>query len=102
MSLRMHNVNCYGIGNEYFEGLNEFFKMLEANQYKIQYRVMLARYRGKTTCPDCRGSRLKKEASYVKVGDKSLELVLLTGDKTQRIFLIHWNSANRINQFQND
>ncbi len=74
-------------GNEYFEGLNEFFKMLEANQYKIQYRVMLARYRGKTTCPDCRGSRLKKEASYVRVGEKSIsELVLLPVTKLKEFF----------------
>ncbi|MEI6554646.1 MAG: excinuclease ABC subunit UvrA [Paludibacter sp.] len=66
-------------GNKYFEGLNAFFKMLEANQYKIQYRVMLARYRGKTTCPSCNGSRLKKEASYIKVGGKSIsELVLMS------------------------
>jgi excinuclease ABC subunit A len=66
-------------GNQYFEGLNAFFKMLEANQYKIQYRVMLARYRGKTTCSSCNGSRLKKEASYIKVSGKSiLELVLLS------------------------
>ncbi len=65
-------------GNRYFEGLNAFFKHLEANQYKIQYRVMLARYRGKTTCPECNGSRLKKEASYVKISGKSIsELVLL-------------------------
>lgn len=48
--------------------IDSFFKMLEENQYKIQYRVMLARYRGKTTCPECHGSRLKKEALYVKVG----------------------------------
>jgi len=65
-------------GNKYFEGLNTFFKMLEANQYKIQYRVMLARYRGKTVCPDCKGSRLKKEASYIRVSGKSIsELVLM-------------------------
>jgi len=65
-------------GNRYFEGLNSFFKMLEDNQYKIQYRVMLARYRGKTTCPDCKGSRLKKEAGYVKIEGKSIsELVLM-------------------------
>ncbi len=65
-------------GNQYFEGLHAFFKMLEENQYKIQYRVMLARYRGKTVCPDCKGSRLKKEASYIKVDGKSIsELVLL-------------------------
>jgi excinuclease ABC subunit A len=63
-------------GNEYFEGLNEFFEMLRKNQYKIQYRVMLSRYRGKTTCPVCHGSRLKPEAAYVRVGGKSMmELV---------------------------
>lgn len=65
-------------GNKYFEGLNNFFKVLEANQYKIQYRVMLARYRGKTTCPECKGSRLKKEASYIRISGKSIsELVLM-------------------------
>ena len=57
-------------------GINDFFKMLEENLYKIQYRVMLARYRGKTKCPVCKGRRLKKEASYVKVGERSMsELV---------------------------
>lgn len=65
-------------GNKHFEGLNQFFKMLEENSYKIQYRVMLSRYRGKTVCPDCKGSRLKKEAGYVKIAGKSLhELVLM-------------------------
>lgn len=74
-------------GNRHFEGLNAFFKHLESNQYKIQYRVMLARYRGKTTCPDCNGSRLKKEASYIKVGDKSLpELVLMPVDALKSYF----------------
>lgn len=59
-------------------GVNDFFRMLEENLYKIQYRVMLARYRGKTTCPVCKGTRLKPEALYVKVGAKSIgELVLL-------------------------
>ncbi|MHB9056016.1 MAG: excinuclease ABC subunit UvrA [Paludibacteraceae bacterium] len=63
-------------GNRYFEGLNAFFTYLQSNQYKIQYRVMLARYRGKTICPDCRGTRLKKEAGYVRIGEKSIiELV---------------------------
>jgi len=66
-------------GNKFFEGLNDFFKFLEASQYKIQYRVMLARYRGKTVCPECKGSRLKKEASYIKIGDKAIsELVLMS------------------------
>ena len=56
--------------------IDEFFRMLKENQYKIQYRVMLARYRGKTTCPTCKGHRLKKESEYVKVGGKSItELV---------------------------
>ena len=65
-------------GNKYFRGLDEFFNELEEQTYKIQYRVMLSRYRGKTTCPDCKGTRLRKDASYVKVGGKSiLELVLM-------------------------
>ena len=60
-------------GNEYFRGLNDFFQMLEKDQYaKIQYRVMLARFKGKTTCPDCRGMRLRKEAEYVWVGGKRI------------------------------
>ncbi|WP_288910051.1 excinuclease ABC subunit UvrA [uncultured Bacteroides sp.] len=63
-------------GTPYFEGINAFFKMLQENQYKIQYRVMLARYRGKTLCPKCHGTRLKPEAGYVKVGGRSIsELV---------------------------
>ncbi len=56
--------------------IDEFFRMVKENQYKIQYRVMLSRFRGKTVCPDCRGTRLKKEANYVKIGGKSItELV---------------------------
>jgi excinuclease ABC subunit A len=65
-------------GNKHFRGLNAFFRELESKKYKIQYRVMLSRYRGKTTCTECDGTRLKKEAGYVKVGGKPLqELVLL-------------------------
>ena len=65
-------------GNQYFEGLHAFFRMLEENSYKIQYRVMLSRYRGKTPCPECRGTKLRKDATYVQVGGKSLsDLVLL-------------------------
>ena len=60
-------------GNEHFHGLNDFFLELESKQYaKIQYRVMLSRYRGKATCPDCLGKRLRKEAEYVKVCGKSI------------------------------
>ncbi|MFT3995255.1 MAG: excinuclease ABC subunit UvrA [Dysgonomonas sp.] len=60
------------IGAKGLHGINDFFKMVEENQYKIQYRVMLARYRGKTTCPSCKGTRLKPQALYVKVGGKSI------------------------------
>ena len=61
------------IGNAYFHGLNDFFQELESKQYaKIQYRVMLSRYRGKAICPDCLGTRLKKEAQYVLIHGKSI------------------------------
>ncbi len=63
-------------GNRYFKGLNKFFEHLEKKKYKIQYRVMLSRYRGKTTCHECGGSRLRKEALYVKIHDRTIsELV---------------------------
>jgi len=65
-------------GNSYFKGLNDFFRYIEEKNYKIQYRVMLSRYRGKTTCPDCKGSRIRKDAQYVKIGGKNIaELLLL-------------------------
>ena len=61
------------LGNEYFHGLNDFFHELESKQYaKIQYRVMLSRYRGKAVCPDCQGKRLRKEAQYVLLQGKSI------------------------------
>ena len=59
-------------GNEYFLGLNAFFKEVEDQAYKIQYRVMLSRYRGKTLCTECEGTRLRKDASYVKVNGKGI------------------------------
>lgn len=64
-------------GNSYFTGLNKFFEELEEQTYKIQYRVMLSRYRGKTDCPDCRGTRLRKDATYVKVGGRSITDIVL-------------------------
>jgi excinuclease ABC subunit A len=74
-------------GNRYFGGLNQFFKMIEENTYKIQYRVMLARYRGKTACPDCMGTRLRKDANYVKIAGKSIsELVLMPLDRLYDLF----------------
>ena len=67
--------------------IDSFFKMLEENQYKIQYRVMLARYRGKTICPTCHGSRLKKEAEYVRVGGRNIcELVDMPVTDLHRFF----------------
>ncbi|MDP2089633.1 MAG: excinuclease ABC subunit UvrA [Flavobacteriaceae bacterium] len=59
-------------GTKHFEGIYDFFKYLEEKSYKIQYRVMLSRYRGKTKCPDCQGKRLRKEAQYVKINGKSI------------------------------
>ena len=74
-------------GTPYFEGINAFFRMLQENQYKIQYRVMLARYRGKTLCPRCHGSRLKPEAGYVRVGGRNIsELVDLPITDLQTFF----------------
>jgi excinuclease ABC subunit A len=65
-------------GNGYFRGLTEFFEDLETKTYKIQYRVMLSRFRGRTACPDCRGTRLRKDAAYVQLGGKSItDLVLM-------------------------
>ncbi len=74
-------------GNSHFTGLNDFFDELEKQTHKIQYRVMLSRYRGKTNCPDCRGSRLRVDASYVKVGDKSItDVVLMPLDQAFEFF----------------
>lgn len=74
-------------GNEYFTGLNDFFKELEEKNYKIQNRVLLSRYRGKTKCPTCKGKRLRKEANYVLVGDKTIsELVDMPIVHLQKFF----------------
>jgi excinuclease ABC subunit A len=74
-------------GNSYFEGLNDFFSFLESKSYKIQNRVMLSRYRGKTKCSTCKGKRLRPEANYVKVGGKAIqELVELPLEKVAEFF----------------
>ncbi len=74
-------------GNTYFKGLNAFFDKLEAKSYKIQNRVMLSRYRGKTKCPLCKGKRLRKEAGYVKINQRSiLDLVDLPLTSLQAYF----------------
>lgn len=83
-------------GNEHFYGLNEFFKMVEQNLYKVQYRVMQARYRGRTTCPTCKGARLRKEALYVKVGGESIAaLVDLPVEKLKA-----WFDKLELNEYQ--
>ncbi len=74
-------------GNQYFRGLDAFFKEMEEQTYKIQYRVLLSRYRGKTTCPDCKGSRLRKDASYVKIEGMSItDVVLMPLDRALEFF----------------
>ena len=74
-------------GNEHFRGLNDFFEELTSKSYKIQNRVMLSRYRGKTICNTCKGKRLRKEASYVKINGTSLqELVELPIEKVTDFF----------------
>ncbi|HEV7379223.1 MAG TPA: excinuclease ABC subunit UvrA [Dyadobacter sp.] len=74
-------------GNQYFEGINSFIHELESQTHKIQYRVMLSRFRGRTTCPDCRGSRLRKDASFVKVGGASItDLVLMPLQEVLQFF----------------
>jgi excinuclease ABC subunit A len=74
-------------GNKYFYGLNKFFEHLEEKKYKIQYRVLLSRYRGKTICHECKGSRLKKEAGYIKVAGNTLqELVTMPVDRLYGYF----------------
>lgn len=74
-------------GNKYFEGLNSFFSFLESKSYKIQNRVMLSRYRGKTKCTTCKGKRLRPEAGYVKINGTAIqELVELPLDKTAEFF----------------
>ena len=59
-------------GNQFAQGINDFFKEVEQNLYKVQYRVLLSRYRGRTLCPDCKGYRLRKEALYIQVGGKHI------------------------------
>lgn len=80
-------------GNQHFHGLDEFFSILEKETHKIQYRVMLSRYRGRTTCPECQGSRLRKDAGYVKIaandsseGKSIIDLVLMPISEVSKFF----------------
>lgn len=82
-------------GNSWFKGLNEFFEMVEANNYKVQYRVMMSRYRGKTTCPECRGTRLRKDATFVLINGKSItDIVLLQAGEALEFFHRLWLTEN--------
>ncbi|MBP5259577.1 MAG: excinuclease ABC subunit UvrA [Paludibacteraceae bacterium] len=85
-------------GTPYFEGINAFFEWVKSNQYKIQYRVMLSRYRGKTKCPACDGSRLRPEALYVRVGGKNIhELTAMSvGD------LLHFFNTLTLNDYERE
>ncbi len=75
------------VGNQYFEGLNSFFDYLESERRKIQYRVMKARYTGKTICSECGGSRLRREALYVKIGERTIaDLVWMSVDEVILFF----------------
>ena len=72
IDLTKEQYNLLWQGNSYANGIDDFFKEVEQNLYKVQYRVLLSRYRGKTLCPDCKGYRLRKEALYIKVTDKHI------------------------------
>ena len=83
-------------GNEHFQGLDTYFRYLESNSYKIQHRVQLSRFRGKTTCPDCHGSRLRKDAGYVKIGGKSIiDLVLMPVEE-----LLEWFEGLQLSEHE--
>ncbi len=74
-------------GNEYFDGLNAFFQFLQAKTHKIQYRVLLSRYRGRQVCPECKGSRLRGDTNYVWISGKSItDLVLMPIKESRRFF----------------
>lgn len=74
-------------GSKQLHGIDSFFRFLESQSYKIQYRVMLSRYRGKTSCPDCQGTRLRKDANYVRVGGKTItDLVLMPVEEAFSFF----------------
>ncbi len=72
MDLTSAQLDALWNGNQYVNGINDFFREVEQNLYKVQYRVLLSRYRGRTLCPDCKGYRLRKEALYVKVDGKHI------------------------------
>lgn len=85
--LSQEQQNLIWKGNKYFKGLDSFFKHLQSKSHKIQYRVLLSRYRGRTVCPDCRGSRLRKDAAYVKIsGHSIMDIVLMPLNEVKNFF----------------
>jgi excinuclease ABC subunit A len=72
IDLSKQQIQALWEGNEHAQGINDFFKEVERNLYKVQYRVLLSRYRGRTECPDCHGYRLRKEALYVKINSRHI------------------------------
>ncbi len=85
--LTQKQIDLLWTGNKYFKGLNEFFEFVESQNYKVQYRVMMSRYRGKTFCPECKGTRLRKDAAYVKINGKSIiDLVMMPISALTRFF----------------
>lgn len=95
--LTAEQYNLLWAGNEYFEGINSFFKEVEANLYKVQYRVLLSRYRGKTICPDCNGYRLRKDALFVKIYGKNIGEVSQLPIKD----LINWLTSIQLSEYEN-
>jgi excinuclease ABC subunit A len=93
--LTENQYNLLWEGNAYFSGLNSFFKDIESQTYKIQYRVMLSRFRGKSVCPDCRGTRLRKDANYVKVNGHSITDVVLMPINESLLFFQNLDLLNQ-------
>jgi excinuclease ABC subunit A len=85
-------------GNDHFEGLNDFFAMLEAQTMKIQYRVRLSRYRGRTVCADCKGTRLRKDTDHVLVGGKTIKSLVLCSVNDAIIFFKELTLDDRQNK----
>lgn len=82
-------------GNGRLRGINEFFRFLEQNAYKIQYRVMISRYRGKTVCPVCKGSRLRPETNQIRIGGKSINELVTMQVKELYEFIINLKLSQR-------
>lgn len=92
-------IDLLWFGKGKVKGIHDFFKFVESKSYKIQYRVMLSRYRGRTECPDCRGTRLRKDADYVRINDKSItDIVLMPVSESLKFFqdLIQNTEENQI------